>query len=319
MSNSIATAGQDKIVVVASSDDNYAIPMHVMFVSLLENAARPDRFEIFVIDGGISEKKKNNLENDISARGGNVAFLQVDDGIYADFPTQKHISAPAYYRISIPELFNETVKRAIYLDCDLIIKADLEELWSQDLGPYAIAAVENIAGSTYLKSGLAQSDYFNSGVIIIDLVKWREQNIPEKVRTFKMEHPELISTNDQCAFNGVFRGEWARLPLHWNMQSGLYRNRRQVERLKQNGAYEKAVWTPSIIHYIGWSKPWVIPCFHPLEGEYRRYLEMSVYRHEPLEEVGTPVEYTAIKVFRKNVQKKRWQKKYRSKGINLYP
>lgn len=58
MSNSIATAGQDKIVVVASSDDNYAIPMHVMFVSLLENAARPDRFEIFVIDGGISEKKR---------------------------------------------------------------------------------------------------------------------------------------------------------------------------------------------------------------------------------------------------------------------
>ena len=319
MNNSIATAGQDKIVVVASSDANYVIPMHVMFVSLLENAARPDRFELFAIDGGIPEKQKNSLKNDVTVRGGNVTFLEVDDRIYANFPTRKHISAPAYYRISIPELFDASVKRAIYLDCDLIIKADLEKLWNQNLGPYCIAAVENIAGSTYLKSGLAQSDYFNSGVMIIDLVKWREQKIPEKVRTFKIEYPELISTNDQCAFNGVFKGEWLRLPVHWNMQSGLYRNTRQVNRIKQEGFFEKAVWEPSIIHYVGWSKPWVKPCFHPLEGEYRRYLDLSVYSDTPVKEVGIPQEYTIIKVLKKNFRKKLWQRKYRSRGIALHP
>jgi lipopolysaccharide biosynthesis glycosyltransferase len=307
----------DKIVVVASSDDNYAVPLHVMFCSLLHNTSRPDRFELFIIEDGITSNKKQALVNEVDALGARVTFLSVDQSDYADFPTQGHVSAPAYYRISIPELFDESVERAIYLDCDLIIKGDLQDLWEVELDGHAVAAAENIARSTHVKSGLPQADYFNSGVLVIDLVKWREQGIPEKIRAFKLEHPELIATNDQCALNGVFRGHWNRLTPHWNMQSGIYNETGQVKQIKEAGTFDKAVWSPSIIHFIGWAKPWRL-CFHPLEGEYRRYLNMSIYKDMPLESTPAPDKYTWFKIFRKKWAQRRWQNRYRSKGVDLY-
>ncbi len=314
----LASVATNQIPVVASTDDNYAIPLTVMFISLLENTTSPERIHLFVIDGGISESKHEKMREAVESRNSQLTFLEVNSEVYKDFPTRNHISAPAYYRISIPELFDESTKRCIYLDCDVIIKADITELWDMDLEGHAIAAVENISRSTFLASKLKQSDYFNSGVMLIDLEKWREQHIPEKVRSFKLEHPELISTNDQCALNGVFRGKWKRLPLHWNHQSGLYRHSDQVERLQQTGELEKALWHPSIIHFIGWSKPWIQPCYHPLEGEYRRYHQMSPFNDEPLQTIPESRKRRKFSLFKKQWRQRKWQKRYKKHGFALF-
>jgi lipopolysaccharide biosynthesis glycosyltransferase len=305
------------IPVVASSDDNYAYPLGIMFISLLENTKNPERFHLFIIDGGISDKKKNSLQKEVVKRSSQLTFLTINDEVYANFPTRAHISAPAYYRISIPELFHESVTRAIYLDCDLIIKNDLQKLWDIDLEGHAIAAAENISSSTYTASGLKQPDYFNSGVMIIDLDKWRENNIPNKVRNFKTEHPELICTNDQCALNGVFKGRWKRLPLNWNFQSGLYRSSSQTKRIIKDDDSKNPIWSPFIIHYIGWSKPWLTPCYHPLASEYDRYRIMSSFT----EEATSPTDAKKKKLFslaKKQFRKYIWKRKYLARGYDLY-
>lgn len=313
-----ATVAPDKIPVVASSDDNYAYPMGAMFASLLANTSQPERFHLFVIDGGISAQKQQQLKDDITRRGSQLTVIDLDSDLYADFPTHAHISKPAYYRISIPELFAEEVQRAIYLDCDLIIKDDLQKLWAMDLAGYALGAVENISKRTYVASQLPQEDYFNSGVLLLDLKKWREQNISERIRRFKREHPELICTNDQCAFNGVFRGDWQRLPLRWNQQSGIYRPTPQLERYRHTGEYQEALWEPAIIHYVGWSKPWLTPCYHPLEGEYRRYSKGCSYGTNYPFPASTP-NRRGISLLKKRWRQYRWQKAYLAKDIALFP
>jgi lipopolysaccharide biosynthesis glycosyltransferase len=308
---------QNQIPVVASSDDNYAYPLGVMFISLLENTNNPERFSLFIIDGGIDSTKKEKLKNDIEQRGSTLTFLDINSDIYADFPTRAHISAPAYYRISIPELFESDVKKVIYLDCDLIIKSDLQLIWNIDLENYPIAAVENISKSTYKASQLNQSDYFNSGVMIINLDIWRKEKIPEQVRAFKIEHPELICTNDQCALNGVFKGNWKRLPLKWNHQSGLYRHSPQVQRFIDSGEYKEALWNPGIIHYVGWSKPWYSPCYHPLEGEYCRYKNLSLHASELLNE-QKDWSHTLFSLLKKRIRQRLWQYRYKKNGFTLY-
>jgi lipopolysaccharide biosynthesis glycosyltransferase len=305
------------IPVIASSDDNYAYPSGVMFISLLENTKNPERFHLFIIDGDITEKKKHNLQIEIEKRGSQLTFLTVNDAIYADFPTKAHITAPAYYRISIPELFHESVTRAIYLDCDLIIKNDLQNLWDIELEGNAIAAAENISSSTYKISGLRQSDYFNSGVMIIDLRKWRENDIPNKVRNFKIEHPELICTNDQCALNGVFKGQWKRLPLNWNFQSGLYRSSSQTKRIIKDDP-KNPIWSPFIIHYIGWYKPWLTPCYHPLASEYNRYRLMSSFCEEAMSSDDIPKKKNFFSLAKKKIKKYIWKRKYLARGYDLY-
>ncbi|MDA9004069.1 glycosyltransferase family 8 protein [bacterium] len=311
----------DQIVVVASTDDNYAYPLGVMFVSLLENTACPESVALFIIDGGISQIKKDHLIRTIASYNASLTFLDVNSELYADFPTVAQISAPAYYRISIPDLFGSSVKRAIYLDCDLIVQSDVTDLWQADLEGQAIAAIENISSSTYRQSGLAQEDYFNSGVMVIDLDYWRAHGLPEKIRAFKVEHPELICTNDQCALNGVLRGQWKRLPIRWNHQSGLYRNSEQIKRLKHQNEWEAAVFSPSIIHYVGWAKPWITPCHHPLRQHFFHYQGVSGL---PMTRVTSPFAGSILNPRRhmtqlkKYLRKRKWQKQYRQRGIVLY-
>lgn len=316
MTSHLAHVPPNKIPVIASSDDNYAVPVNVMFVSLLENTQSPENFHLFIIDGGISQSKKDSIESDVKRYNSQITFLDINSETYANFPTKAHISVPAYYRISIPELFDNSVEKVIYLDCDLIIKHDLQELWQIGLENYAIAAVENIAGTTYKASGLKQSDYFNSGVMLINLNKWRNENIPDKVRKFKIKHPELISTNDQCALNGVFKGNWKRLPLKWNHQSGLYRKSQQIDRLQKEGSVDEAIWNPAIIHYVGSFKPWFTPCYHPLEGEYRRYKALSSYAS--LDIIKRKANYFSISLLKKSLRQYKWQRNYKQKGFNLY-
>ena len=319
MKKALATVNENIIPIVASSDDNYAYPLGVMFISLLENTRAPERFHLFVVDGGIRSQKKQQLTDSVNQYNSQLTFLNVNSDLYANFPTSAHISAPAYYRISIPELFDTSVERVIYLDCDLVIKADLQALWQQTLDGYAVGAVENISSSTYRASGLDQQDYFNSGVLLIDLQRWREQRIPEKIRAFKQEHPELICTNDQCALNGVFRGDWKRLPLHWNHQSGLFRSSKQVKRLKLHADFEKSLWSPNIIHYIGWSKPWLMPCYHPLAGEYRRYRKLSNFMADHPIETHTDIgERSGFSLWKKRMRQLLWQWRYRQHGYEIY-
>jgi lipopolysaccharide biosynthesis glycosyltransferase len=308
---------KDIIPVIASSDDNYAYPLGIMFISLLENTKNPERFHLFVIDGGIADEKKNSLQIEVEKRNSQLIFLTINDEVYANFPTRAHISAPAYYRISIPELFHESVTRAIYLDCDLVIKSDLQVLWDIDLEGNAIAAAENISSNTFKASGLKQSDYFNSGVMIIDLTKWREKNIPNKVRNFKIEHPELICTNDQCALNGVFKGQWKRLPLNWNFQSGLYRSSNQTKKLIKDDDSKNPIWSPFIIHYIGWSKPWLTPCYHPLASEYDRYRMMSSFVEEATSPTDTKKK-NSFSLAKKQFRKYIWKRRYLARGYDLY-
>ncbi|MGH1486223.1 MAG: glycosyltransferase family 8 protein [Cellvibrionaceae bacterium] len=320
MSKPLPSIPVNQIPIVASSDDNYAAPLDIMFISLLENTSAPERIHFFVIDGGITENRKTLLQKDVEERKSRVTFLNVNDNIYANFPTRAHISAPAYYRISIPELFSETVNRVIYLDCDLIIKQDIQNLWDIDTKNHPIAAVENVSSSTYKASKLKQSDYFNSGVMIINLIEWRKGNIPKKVREFKLNHPELICTNDQCALNGVFKGDWFRLPLYWNHQSGLYRKSPQVERLIYKESSEDALWDPAIIHYIGWSKPWIEPCYHPLEGEYRRYKKLSSYATVTIKDKNTESTHKRFffSLLKKRLRQYLWQWRYKKRGIELF-
>lgn len=307
------------IPIVASCDNNYAEPLTVMLVSLLENTQAPKRFVIFIIDGGISEANKQCMKDDVLKRGARLHFLNVNSELYSKFPIKSHVSAPAYFRISIPELFHDSVGKVIYLDCDLIIKDDLQQLWDCDLDDKPVAAVENISSRTYLSSQLPQHDYFNSGVLIINLVYWRQHDCSNEIRHFKVEHPERISTNDQCALNGVFKGQWKRLLLRWNHQSGLYRSSKQVKRFKMSGEYQQAIWNPGIIHYIGWSKPWIRPCYHPLAGEYDRYRALSRYADCQESSINRSKEKTtAWTRWKKRCRQRLWQLRYQRKGFSLY-
>lgn len=305
--------------VVASSDENYALHLTVMFTSLLRNCAEPGSVALFCIDGGIDDATKQRMQREVQKAGGHpVDFVQFDKSRYEHLPTIKHITSSAYYRISIPEIFDEAVKKIVYLDCDIIVRGDIRDLAATDITDYHVAAVENLSGHTYRQLGIPQNEYFNSGVLLLNLELWRRDNISDQVLQFKQDNPHRISTNDQCALNGILHTRWKRLPLKWNHQTGLYRSSPQIDGFDPEEVREANL-DPQVIHYIGWDKPWRKIRFHPLAGEYDRYADQLEQSPRPKPELIDYIKaYASVSRLKKLWRCEKNKQWYRENGYSLY-
>ena len=91
----------------------------------------------------------------------------------------------AFYRLLIPQLLPDEIDKCIYLDSDIIVNLDINELWRIELGDKPLGAIpESKASSVVFKlygynkylihAGFVDyNDYFNSGVMIMNLNYFR--------------------------------------------------------------------------------------------------------------------------------------------------
>ena len=281
------TSRTDPIHIVSASDDRFAIPLGVMLTSLFENSPSGKIITVSVLDGGISLINREKILRIAESYHSTINFLMVNGEKFKNFIPFGHVNYITYYRLAIPELLDETVDKVLYLDCDLIIKDDITKLWAVDVSHHFLAAVEDayiehwalLDASTYnflhdSKKRLnipETAKYFNSGVMLINLSRWREEKIHKKIIDFVAHNPEKIRLADQDGLNALLFGTWYPLPLRWNVQPFLYK----LAKTKQDDEYTDAVKEPYIIHYAGESKPWNFTGTHPAENEYFRYLALT--------------------------------------------
>lgn len=153
-----------------------------------------------------------------------------------------HLSYAAFFRYFIPQFVEEN--RAIYLDSDVIVRGSLDALFSEDLGDFPMAAVEDDL----------TSDSFNSGVMLIDVDAWRAEGVTEKLFELTNQFHES-SFGDQGILNILFQKRWKKLPQKYNFMVGMdtvARNYQIVSWYQDSLVAEKEA---EIIHYTG-EKPW---------------------------------------------------------------
>lgn len=86
-------------------------------------------------------------------------------------------SLSQYARLFLSTLLPDNIQRVLYLDCDIIFKQSIIKLWNLDLQGKTIGALMDAFSSYYRKNIDLQPDdiMFNSGVMLIDLVQWKEK------------------------------------------------------------------------------------------------------------------------------------------------
>lgn len=258
------------IYVVTATDDRYAKHLAVMFYSLLENKSSTNPIVINVLYNEISEENKSILNETVKRFNTEIKFIKVDPSQYNGYMTwnnwnkkngasmQYLLAKEIYYRISIPDLLDKDVNKVIYLDTDLIIKEDLITLWNINIENYFLAAVKDVYVRNSRHSDLSipkDYDYFNNGVLVMNLRKWRENNITNQIIDFMQRNSRNIHYPSQDPMNAILYDKWLPLDAKWNYQS--YHNRLKLK-IK-----------PAIIHYTGPKKPW--KSNHPLREEYLNY------------------------------------------------
>ncbi len=271
---------KEAITVCLSADNNYAPYLGITIASIKANRALDDKYEIFILDGGLEETNKKRIlftqEKNFSIHFTNIkAYL--DDLDTSIFSLNAHFTIASYFRLFIPQIFKNFAK-ILYLDCDLIVHHNLAELYKTDLQDFALAAAPDIEmhrclmidsvakGKTtdYLTHKLSMNNpksYFQAGVLLLDIKKLQKMNFTDVClkKLAEIRDPWYV---DQCVLNAVFDGNYQPLDMKWNVLWQLPYYIKDLDKQLNVDSYNQyfsAYENPYIIHYAGAIKPWKDP------------------------------------------------------------
>jgi lipopolysaccharide biosynthesis glycosyltransferase len=265
--------------IVFASDRNYIQHLATALASLLFNN-RELSFTVYIISSGMTARDRRNIETITRGYSCEVRHLTVSDELFVRLASE-HPMYPkgSYYRLLIPSLIEE--RKVLYLDSDIIVNGSIRELYDQEFGDAFVCAVEDAGFNRHKQLGMDPSAlYFNSGILLVNLLKWKESGLQKKVIDFIENNPDAIWFPDQCGLNSVINGRWKKMPLKFNQPSSIFEEGfEQRFNCFTRQELEEARTKPVIIHYTGGSKPWHFRNRHPWKSMYWNYLKMTPYRH----------------------------------------
>lgn len=272
---------KNNIAIVFATDDAYADYLGVTITSILANASQENNYDIIIFDGGISRYKAYLLSS-LAQNKKNVSIRFFDILDYVKkwenlLYGSGHISIAACYRLFIPDICSK-YKRILYLDCDLVVDADVAELYHADIKEKSIGAVidkdesmDNCELSEYLQKTLPflnAESYFNSGVILFDIKKCQIDEIAQKAPILLEKYTNLKFT-DQDILNILLQNKVEFLPFTWNSMWG--------QRAGNINNFDiPLLGDKKIIHYTGSTKPWDLWPI-PLSEVFWKYAKISPF------------------------------------------
>jgi len=234
--------------IVIVIDNQYAQYAGIMLTSMYKTTAYAKKITLYVIFHELSEDNKLQLQNIVEAYESKIVFIESNEK-FDDFHEGAYVSKAAYLKINIPQYLPSSLERALYLDVDIIVNSDIMEFSQIDLEHYYIAAVLDDNEKYASDLGVSVEYYFNSGVLLLNLNRWRKDNISDRVYEFVTSPSNKRNTCDQDALNFVLWDKCLRLDRRYNY-------------LPANHTF---ISDPIIIHYAAKDKPWHII----YSGEYK--------------------------------------------------
>lgn len=300
--------------IAICTDCNYIMPCGIMLYSICKNNKDEHITFHIIIDESVKQDDKNSLEEIVSTEPlKTVLFYLIQGSSFNYYPRldktnpKNHITKAAYYRLLLPKIIPENIDKILYLDCDIIVRHSLKDLWNTELANKSIAVIPDVAEGIIDKYNRLRypqtKGYFNSGVILINLRKWRKDNVFLSFNQFIHDHPDWIKLHDQDILNRIFYDDKINLPIKYNFQEGYLWNDLFYDYWK----YEKQVLAarkdPVIIHYTD-SKPWIEGCEHPFKAEFYKYQKntewkyCSLLKKEPLPNIRKRIKEIIKKILR---------------------
>lgn len=244
--------------IVFAADNNFATPLKVAVFSYLRS--NPEPTIIHVIQEELSRRHICDLEKLVlhfhpEKDGSKVVVHSVPKEVSFASRESCTVTAKATcYRYLIPNLLKEC-SRVLYLDCDLMLRGNLRELFSWDLEQKCLAgcrdghvAIGDWGREIFDKYGV--DDYINAGVLLLNLDQLRKEGV---VGDFlRLDAENHFPYRDQDVINIATQGRRSVLPGVYNVTSS-------------DGEVKGAF----ICHFTGEAKPW----YYPERGCYCREWE----------------------------------------------
>lgn len=216
--------------------------------SLFESRSRDFPVHLFLT--GVEPSEVAVAERYFGRVGYDVRLAALPVGDFSHVRSESGLPGASYGRLMLPQILATSARRIVYLDGDTLIDRDIHELATLDLHGNTIGAVPDLAFLTLhdrqevrARLGLpADAAYFNSGVLLIDVARWREQKVLDRALAASHRQPALFKEGDQCLLNHVLARDWLEIDPSWNWQPLARRSEPWMTR--------------AIHHFAGGKKPW---------------------------------------------------------------
>lgn len=259
---------KDDLHIFFAVNDGYAKQLCVTIVSVLANN-QDEKIHFYILSNDFSKINKQAVQNIYKIyKNWDITYLQPDKKLFENLNlTVKYITVEGYYRYVIADMAPH-LDKALYMDADIAVNGSLRELWDTQLNGYYCAGVRDlcIERLNYKERiGLSKSDlYINSGVLLMNLKKIRQDGMTEKLFENTVKMSGKIFYQDQDAINITFKGKIKPVDSIYNFTSDNLK--------KEKSKASKAV----VIHYTGATKkPWKDECRSKLQYVWQCYAVLN--------------------------------------------
>lgn len=241
---------QKKEIPVFFSVDHRYIPfLGVAIHSLKQNLAPDSHCTVHVLYTNIPNELKKRI-TDLSDERADVSFTNVEKEVAlmaGELNLRDYYTISIYYRLFIASLFPQYDK-AIYLDADVVLNGDITKFYELPLGNNLVGAISDAIVNGHPdfiqysegSLGIPAKEYFNSGVLLMNLTEFRKQRIQERFVELLNKYNFDTICPDQDYLNHLCRGQVLYVDKGWNKMS-----------LDED--YDGA---PNLIHFNMFYKPW---------------------------------------------------------------
>lgn len=277
-------------------DNNYARCMATSIASFCIN--NPDRNFVFhIVTDELSLDIKEKIKQLAEIYAINIYIYEINNNFLLRLPTQVHLPIATYFRFILPLILDD-INKIYYIDADIICLQNADELFDLNLeNNNIIAAVPDLPWMNRKRNkalNLNNHIYFNAGMLVINIEKWNEYNVFEKVFKVIQNEPKKFRYLDQDALNLILTGQIKYLDIKFNC-------------IDINNINEKDI---ILLHFAAHPKPWTIAfpiskiCNSFNMNLYSYYEKQTPWENTPLE---WPKNYKEIKIYAKAL---RYNKQY---------
>jgi hypothetical protein len=257
----MANQADTRIQIAYCTDLAYVQHVGVALTSLLDHND-PANVVVHVVSPPLNKEDVDRLNGIAKQYCTTLTYVPVDESVVASLREHMHISRAMYYRILLPKLVD--LHKIIYFDCDMLMEADVSELWNMDVQGCGCAGVDEENPAQTNRLGLQGDFYINSGALVMNLAYWREHRVAERCMEWLAANEALAILPDQDAINVILKDQKRKLSLKWNL------NPVPLESIDVLKTYPSRV-----IHFGGPIKPWHRYYDFDLQAIYKKYIDKT--------------------------------------------
>ncbi len=262
--------------IALTFDDNFWAPAYATMRGVCLATHRRRDLVFHLCHRTLTAEHLADLDKIKDEFGATLKHYNIDEmPLFADVASRarynKRLSNIVYARLLFAQILPKDIKRLVYLDCDIYVRAPIEELAEMDMQGFPIAAVQEylaafITGGRDIQnfSGLFDTadPYFNAGVILIDMDKWRAEDILGHLEAAIADGTMDKIYYDQDLLNLIFKNNWLKLDQLWNT-------------IDARPAHQAL--NPKILHYTDKRKPWNLVSGVAFTRVYRHVMTNEIF------------------------------------------